>query len=403
MTDLTEQTHTSQIEQSSNHDDLTIERVDNLTDLASFEDDWHRLLAGNQTRTTELTYEWNTDYWKYISKKSQLFVLIVKRQAEVIAIAPLSLNKTRKFGIPIRELKFIAAGESNFQDFIIGEQHLKVLQCIEDYLSQHRKLWDIFYLTHVPETSTTVEFLLKQNKEHFVYYVAAIEACLYALTDISWDEHLKNHAQSSQRQFRERMRRLRKIGEVEAFRCDNAEDLKIYLDTFFAMHRKRWGDTDTPSQFEDERYRNFYQDVSQKLFEKGQIDIYGLKLDGEIIAIQYAFFYDEIMVGQWQTYDIEYHKVAPGLVMIQMYLEDLFNSDRIGIIEFGMVADYKGFWGDQLKNRYNIEIYTKRLLPLSVLALAQTKEYLKSIKPLQQFVKNTKTRLYFMRKRLLNR
>jgi hypothetical protein len=95
---------------------------------------------------------------------------------------PSELGKTWKFGIPIRYLEFIAAEESDYQDFIIGRRHEEVLASILEFLMLHRSQWDVLYLKHVPEYSTTARFFLdplNMLNSSMVSRVVGVRKCIF--------------------------------------------------------------------------------------------------------------------------------------------------------------------------------------------------------------------------------
>lgn len=379
--------------------DITIERIDNLDQLEAFKSDWNRILFENETRTVELTYEWQTTFWKHVGRDSSLFVLIVKQGDRVIGIAPLRLKLSKKFGIPLRQLQFIAADESNFQDFIIAEQHLVVLECIKDYLVQNKALWDVFYLTHVPEESSTVSFLSKQTTSSIQYRLLPPEKCIYANGNKTWAEHTQMRSKKANKKIRQRLNRLEEDGEVKTFYCQNPQELIENLEKFFVLHRNKWNQTTTPSQFNDENYRNFYLEVSPMLLDKGQIDLFVFTLDKEAIGILYTFIYDKQILLQWSSYDTDYEHRSPAIAMRETYLADKFNTQQLSKVDFGIAVPYKEWWGDQFRYRYNMEIYVKNVLPMTVLALDSLKERLKSIEPLRKFVQDIKDKLFIIQKK----
>src|SRR5512133_940724 len=113
---------------------LTIEKINNPDTLESIKNVWNALLENNDTKTIELSYEWQISYWKHFNQGSELFVLVIHKAGSIIAISPLKLTVRRVFGIRIRSLEIIGARTSNYQDLVIGENSEDVLVCILDYL-----------------------------------------------------------------------------------------------------------------------------------------------------------------------------------------------------------------------------------------------------------------------------
>jgi len=374
--------------------ELGIERATDIEVLERIKDDWNALLENNETKTVELTYEWQTTYWKHFNENSKLFVLIVKEADSIVAVAPLRLTYTKKFGLRVRTLEFIAAKESNYQDFIIGDNKERVLECILNYLISNRKSWDILSLTHIPETSATAHFFLNELDGSLLCRVSSIEKCIFLKLDKTWKEYATNSKARAKIAYR--MKRLQRYGEINCSHCSNEEQFRSNLQAFFELHRKRWNPTITPSQFNDDRCCQFYLEISPQLLPKEQVDLFVLSVEKSPVALLYSFLLGRNCLIQLIAYDVEYSKAAPSLVMHELFVKQAF-ADGIEVIDFGHYYPYKEYWANHFKNRLNIEVYPKRILPCYVYVLtkviASLRTNLKRIAPLRQFVRYVRRRV----------
>jgi CelD/BcsL family acetyltransferase involved in cellulose biosynthesis len=380
--------------------ELEVERIADINALERFKEDWNALLENNETRTVELTYEWQVTYWKHFHADSELFVLVIREAGSAIAIAPLRLTRTKKFGLRVRTLEFIAARESNYQDFVIGDNKGEVLECIADYLMDNVRSWDILNLTHVPETSTTAHFFLNRLGHSLPCRVHAGK-CTFLKIDKTWEEYTAS-SKKTRGKIAYRMRRLRELGggEIACFHCSDEEQFRSHLLKFFELHRKRWNQTETPSQFNDDRYCKFYVEIVPQLLPKRQIDLFVLKAGNTPVALLYSFLLDRDCLVQLIAYDTEYSKGAPSLVMHELFVRQAF-ADGIKVVDFGHYFPYKEYWADRFKNRLDIEIYPKRLLPYSIYILAEfanaLRVNLRRIAPLRQSVRYIQRKVRFYR------
>lgn len=369
---------------------LQIERIAEAADLEKLKEIWNALLERNATRTVELTYEWQMTYWKHFNQNAELFVLVVKADETVIALAPLKLIKTALLGIPIRTLEFIAASESNYQDFIIGENSGAVLATLRDYLKCNN-LWERLKLNHVPEASPTARFFLDSQSIPFLRRIDEIERCTYLEIDGSWEEHVGGlHKKRRKKKMKDRMRALQRYGDMTAYHCANGAQLESDLRSLFALHRKRWNPTETPSQFNDKRYCEFYLEVSPQLQSKGQVDLFVLKADDTPLALLYSFLFGGDCLLQLITYNTDYSKGSPAIMLLETFVKEAFTAG-IKTIDKGYYYHYKELWADKIKTRVDIEVYPRK--PISYLlygvkcTLSFLKTNLKKIGPLRSLVR----------------
>jgi CelD/BcsL family acetyltransferase involved in cellulose biosynthesis len=306
-------------------------------------------------------------YWKHFGGDDHLFVLVVRDAGAVVAIAPLKLMHRRFLLAPVRHVEWIAAPESNYQDFVVGPNADAVLRCLLDYLTSHQHEWDFLRLTHLPETSPTVEHLTTRLDASLRRHTGPLQKCTYLQVDQTWEQFYQA-TKKARKKIAYRERRLKQLGEVQFFHCHDEDSLQSTLETFFEMHRERWDKTDTPSQFLDKRHREFYQDVSRQLLPKGQIDLFVLALEEKPVAMLYLFHYDQTCLVQLIAHDIQHHKTAPSMVVHERYVQEAFTdfSSSVDSIDFGHYYSYKEMWADRYKYRLDVEIFPRRALPAVV-------------------------------------
>ena len=141
---------------------LTIKRIEKYEDALELSGIWNRLLDDTDKNAIELSFEWQCTYWKYFSQDALLYILVVEDADSVVAIAPLKISETRKYGLAVRSLEIIAAEESNYQRMLIGESGEEVLDCVFDYLQTHQSEWDILNLFHLLDDDPTTKAILEK-------------------------------------------------------------------------------------------------------------------------------------------------------------------------------------------------------------------------------------------------
>jgi CelD/BcsL family acetyltransferase involved in cellulose biosynthesis len=357
--------------------DLTIERISDIASLHALEGVWNTLLKISATKSAELTYEWQMFHWQNFHKDSELFVLIVKRTGSIVAIAPLKLIFINILGLKIRRLEIIAALESNYQDLVIGENDDEILNCIFDYLVGNLKSWDLLSLRHIPETSPTISYLSEKLNRYDLNKLTITDKCIYLHIDKSWEDYKKDLGKNRKHRMANRARRIeREVGPLKLKNCLTNDEFLSEIQIFFELHNKRWNQTDTPSQFMDERYRKFYIEAGVKLFEKGQLGLSVLVAGGKTLSSLIFFTYDKNSLIQLIAYDPDYYPYSPMLVLQEMFVEDslLKGADEI---DWGTYYSWKELWANQIKNRANLEIFSKRLIPYIFYEILKTYRMIK--------------------------
>jgi len=340
------------------HAGFSVEKIETTASAEKLHSIWNSLLSLSQTKTIELTYEWQMTYWSHFNRKSKLFILVVKEFDEIIGIAPLKITSLRKYGIKIRKIEFIAAKESNYQDLIIGRSCENVIRSILDYLLIHKGKWDVLTLSHMPQDSKVCQFLLNNLSPSLFPRVSHVDKCISLNIEKSWSEYENSLSSKAMANLRNRTKRLEKLGKLESFRCVDEKDFKIYMNKFFELHRKRWRGTETPSQFKDERSCAFYLDIIPKLLPKDQIEFYVLEMAKKPLAFLIASVYNNNYLIQLIAYDIDYSKYAPSAILHHNFVKDIFIREG-NVLDFGYYYPYKAVWANHIKEKLHIEIYKK--------------------------------------------
>jgi CelD/BcsL family acetyltransferase involved in cellulose biosynthesis len=170
-----------------------------------------------------------------------------------------------------------------------------------------------------------------------------------------------------------KLRIEREIGKIQLRKSSIDNQLISDLQEFFNLHQKRWAPTDTPSLFMDSRYCNFYYDAGLQLLPKRQIGLAVLEAGDVTLGHLLFFIFKRSVLIQLLTYDPDYYKYSPMVVLIEMFVDEASASD-IKEIDFGSYYPYKETWADQLKNRFNLLIFPNRFLPSAIYGI--TKLYL---------------------------
>jgi CelD/BcsL family acetyltransferase involved in cellulose biosynthesis len=347
---------------------MDIERIDSTAGLYPLKEVWNRLLADSQTRTVEMTFEWQVTFWENFRQKSDLFILVVREAEAVIAIAPLQISRKRSAGVQIRTLEIIAASESNYQDLIIGKNNPAVLGCVLNYLLDHRGMWHQFSLRHIPENSSTIEFFLNKLHDKPMLQIVETDSCTFLALDTGWEEHKKSLGKERRHRMNNKIRRIEKdLGKIQLRYSLTEPDLQADLKIFFEFHGRRWQRSRTPSQFLDPRQCQFYCEAGSRLFTGKQLGMAVLEAGEMPLGHLLYFLYQGRILIQLIAYDPTYQAYSPLIV-----LQELFVADRLkaGVIEIDWGTDYpwKAMWANQKKQRLNLHLYQKRWLPFAVYA-----------------------------------
>ena len=347
---------------------MTVEVITDFNNTV-LKENWGKLLKKNRYDNVHLTYEWLKTWWDFYGEGKDLFILLVKKDSEVVGIAPLMISSLKIFpGIELRRVEFIGTGLSDYHDLIIAEEKREVLKAIFDHLKSYDK-WQLIRLRHLSECSGNLPYLRQTVNSHNWRVVDRVAVrCPYIPLDTPWDVYFKKSiSRNLRRDVKKRINKLKKIGEIRYKRVTDKDEILKYLDSIFSIHQKRWEVKKERCFFPlwVERNKNFLRKITEIFGLKGWLALLLLFSNNRIIAYMYCFSYNDKMYAWNTAFDFDYFQFSPGKVLHKYAIEDLMRSDYK---EFDLMRGdetYKLGWTKLMRDNYEIIIYKRS--PLSLL------------------------------------
>ena len=133
---------------------------------------------------------------------------------------------------------------------------------------------------------------------------------------------------------------------MRIFRAD-AHSFPQCLDALFELHQGRWENAGEKGSFASLRRRNFYWELSRALLKKNALELWALKLDHKIVAVQFAFRHNDRVFQLQEGYDHRRPSDRLGYVLRGEVLKTLI-AEGVRVYDFlGGEDSYKARWGAQ--------------------------------------------------------
>ncbi|MCA9029776.1 MAG: GNAT family N-acetyltransferase [Planctomycetaceae bacterium] len=118
---------------------------------------------------------------------------------------------------------------------------------------------------------------------------------------------------SKRRDLNRKWRRLEELGAVDIRTLNNADDLPKWIDDFLRIEKSGWkGDGGTAIGCKPHGHA-YFSDMCTRLFEEGRLNMIGLFLNDEPIAIRCSFLAAPGAFFFKPAYNEEYSKYSPGV------------------------------------------------------------------------------------------
>lgn len=361
---------------------IRIESIQDTESFLSLEKQWSDLLEKIRNDNIFLTFEWMSTWWKYFGDGRNLFILLAKkRNGNLCGIAPLFLEKGLLLGLfKPNKLKVIGSGDSDYLDFIFGENKgTAVLAAMLLFLSK-TQIWDVLSLRDFSEESAFLKhYQMLNQRTKFKIMMKQRTIAPYLVIDTSWEDYLKSLSKSHRWNVKYYTRRLQKNFKVEFRVWEDKDDLSAVIERLAEMNRKRFHMLNTQSAFDNKIFVNFQKDIAAKFLKKEWLYLCCLLVDDQIAAINYGFRYSSKIFSYLTAFDgdWDFSKYSLGTVLWGLCVRDAIER---GMKEFDFMRGnhaYKYKWTNTHRTNMLVEIFQNNFKGMGWRCLREGREYLR--------------------------
>jgi CelD/BcsL family acetyltransferase involved in cellulose biosynthesis len=309
-----------------------------LRDPASAErllPEWNSLWCRCPHVTTFQRPEWLLA-WMRSFEPSQPLLIEIRCNDHLVGLAPLLVYQSGAEKV----LALMGGGVSDYLDILVDPDFAnQTLTIIWNHIKEE-PAWTTLDLADLPNTS----LLLHTWPDDFTFSKTAHDVCS-GLTLPSKVEELKNLLPFRQlRNLRNARNRLRRAGDAR-IEIANRETLPLFLDALFHLHSERWARAGQSGVLSDAAIQSFHKAVAPQLLDRGVLRLYGLRLNGRLIASLYALFERDTACCYLQGFDPEYAHFSPGTQLLGAVIADATREGKQRIDFLRGRELYKQHWG----------------------------------------------------------
>ncbi len=327
---------------------LVVIQFNSWAELERYRAVWDHLLAESPSSSIFMTPEWLSSWWRAYGAGRQLCALaFVDAQRRTLAIAPLYLERSSRFGITTTTLRLVGAGsgDSDDLDFIVLPGcEARVAQAFAKWF-QSQKHCHVCALETLPEGSLfagNLVVLARQCK-----WKLTTEELPHSYVELprKWSEYVEGLASDFRPLLTRYPRRLQSRFSVDISRLQNVEDLAIGLQTLFTLHQMRWTGRGEPGAFADAQRRDFYSRMASAFLQRGWLEFWSLKLENETVATQFCFRYRDTVSLLQEGFHPKYTAEKVGYALRAHALQEMISTGARRYDFLGGADAYKARFG----------------------------------------------------------
>ncbi|MDD1701035.1 MAG: GNAT family N-acetyltransferase [Methanoregula sp.] len=308
---------------------LRIEVIESEEGFLAIKDEWDALIDKSINPTFYSTYPFVFTVWKnFKNENNRLFILLVRRDAVLVGIAPFRIECTMVGKIRLfRKIKYIAEwGEGDKPSIISTEKQSYILDRIFQFLNGEFTQWDEIQLMEQPENSPFLKQSFFGNKWYSTMVVPKNPSFYISIAG-TWEEYLMTRGKNTHKTWTRYRKKLYDLSEGVLFQCyDDPEFVSESLKRFIAIEQSGWKKGQEFSVGGNEKKKRFYEELLVLLVHKKMAAIYLLTSGTTDIAGIIVYKYNSIVYMAHITYRPTYAKYSPGIILNAEIIKTLFGT-----------------------------------------------------------------------------
>jgi CelD/BcsL family acetyltransferase involved in cellulose biosynthesis len=329
--------------------------IENIKDL---QNSWNSIIKESKANNVFLTHEWLTCWLDAYAPGVKQFIICVKENESIIALAPLIIIPHEEVTIPLKRLQFIGSGSCDYMDFIILKDNEECINLIFNYIQDHKLLWDYCDLRHISGESENFSLLNNfKNSKNGSFTAFKESVCPYVKLETNIDAFLKGKKAGLRYDLKKGEREINKLGSVSYSNITNQSEALKELPIFFEMLETREKQV---NRFNDGKSKEDRDNIFKSYIENSNmwshINFCKISIDNKPIAYHFGFEYNRKLYWYKPTFDINYLKFSPGKLIIKKSIEHAIanNYDELDFL----LGDepYKFQWTKDVRESYGFFI-----------------------------------------------
>lgn len=323
-------------------------RVEVVSDERAFldlEPVWDDLVRRAGLDHPFLGHAWARSWWESFGRGRTLCVLLVRSGAEVVALAPLMLERVRMYGLPLRRIGSLDNDHTPRFDLVVAGRRDEAYRAIWNHLRAQSGDWDLLELRRLPEGSAALEDLARLARaDRFLVEAWRGADSPYVPLREGWDRYFMTLSHNHRAKVRKRMRRLERLGRVALETIDSEEGLDRALDDGWRLEASGWKDRAGTAVARAPSLVRFYACLGLSAARAGTLRLYFLTVGGKRIAFAYALRHADRICVLKSGWDVEYAAYSPYNLLTGLILEE---ACRGGLVEYDFLGgseEWKLHW-----------------------------------------------------------
>lgn len=261
---------------------------------------------------------WMRTWWQVFNPHAELYLAVVREDADILGIAPLQVTGTTA--------SFIGSTDvCDYMDFVVvpGKEADFFSALLDGLLQQG--ITEL-QLGHIRPDSTVITHLVPLLRRQGYQVNCQEEAVSVGINlPSTFDDYLASLSGKQRHEIKRKLRRLWEAGEVD-YQCKPvSEGIEEYLDTFFQLFISS---AQNKANFLTAQMESFFSSIAASMAQFGMLRFGVLNIDGAPVATTLEFDHQDTIYLYNSGYDPGYSELSVGLMSKVLGIEQSINQGK---------------------------------------------------------------------------
>jgi CelD/BcsL family acetyltransferase involved in cellulose biosynthesis len=317
---------------------LSLDVIDSLDRLEAIEPEWRDLWQRDSAATPFEGPDWLLPWTRHVWGGGALRIVAVREGARLAALAPFFLwggqNQTIR-------MSFLGAGITDHLGMIAEPASgIAAARLVFDYLAETRDEW---HSCDLEELRGSSPLLRAELPPALAARQAPSSVCPVLPLPRSMDGLLDTLSPKFRKNLRQAETRLAREGAV--FRTVAPEGVEDAMRALFRLHAARWQERREPGMLAAESLQRFHLEAAARLARSGLLRLNTLRLDDQIIAVQYNLWRDGRLFYYLSGFDPGHARRSPGAALLAWTIRAAIAEGALEVDFLRHREAYKYQWG----------------------------------------------------------
>ena len=294
---------------------------------------WNELASRCHTRNVFLRHEWFDAVWQWRKHDGcSLRIAAVYRSRTLIAVWPMMLHETRHARLRARSLEFLSIPDTQFSDILCEPSEAGIVRkALSTAIRARAQDWHRLDLRHLSSGAIASGLASSDGARGAIdYQRTPWDTNPFIDLNESWEAFYGRRSRSLKKANNLAANRLHKAGDIQIQWIrgtkKSAEEIEALLEEIIALSAKSWK-TKTGLTLDNSRTGEFIRRLTRHALEQGWLSLWGLRLSGQLVAMEYQLVEDGNVYALRADFDQTLESISPGSYLSWQLLRRLFDSE----------------------------------------------------------------------------